>query len=147
MVQRGVAGAEVVERDAHAQPAQLGQARRRADRLGEHDRLGDLEAQGVRRDAGLREQPGDRARRVPSSASCAGERLTETRELARRRRATGRAARSADSSIHSPIGTIRPFSSASGTNSAGEITPQRGCVQRSSASRIAGEPSSSETTG
>ena len=61
----------------------------------------------------------------------AGDRLTATR--------TGfghvAASQQACLSTHSPIGTIRPISSASGMNSAGETMPRLGEFQRSSASQ------------
>ncbi len=41
---------------------------------------------------------------------------------------------SACSITQSPIGTIRPVSSANGTNSDGAISPRSGCSQRTSAS-------------
>jgi len=44
------------------------------------------------------------------------------------------ASRQAWRSTQAPSGTIRPLSSASGTNSAGATIPRVGCCQRNSAS-------------
>jgi hypothetical protein len=43
--------------------------------------------------------------------------------------------RQALASTHSPIGTIRPVSSAMGMNSAGDTGPSSACFQRSRASK------------
>ena len=47
---------------------------------------------------------------------------------------------------HSPIGRIRPLSSAAGMNSAGETGPSSGCVQRSKASAPTRCPSCKQIT-
>ena len=58
--QRGIAGAEIVERDAHAEFAQLMQHGQRGLVVTDQDRLGDLQLQPMRRQA-----PKRRARRRP----------------------------------------------------------------------------------
>ena len=61
-----------------------------------------------------------------------GDRLTATRTSSGQRAHSMQAWRS----TQSPISTIRPISSATGMNSAGEIMPRSGCGQRSSASQV-----------
>ena len=46
-----------------------------------------------------------------------------------------------------PRGTMRPVSSAIGTNSVGETAPRSGWVQRASASKATSSPESSRTMG
>ena len=62
--------------------------------------------------------------------NCAGEMLAETLQR------DGHFAASVQAiiSTHSPIGTIRPVSSASGMNSPGMTNPRAGWFQRNSAS-------------
>ena len=99
----------------------------------------------MRRDARLREQPGDRRDELVVCELRRRE-VDRDRELA---------AAGAPPGERPQRGLEHPLADrddqavllGQGTNSAGEITPQRGCVQRSSASRIVGEPSSSETIG
>ena len=70
------------------------------------------------------------------------ERLTATLTWSGQLAASAQACRS----THSPIGTIRPVSSATGMNSAGETMPRSGWCQRNSASKphdlvaLAGRP-------
>jgi hypothetical protein len=95
MAQRGVAGAEVVEGDAHAERAQVGQARRRADRVGEHGGLGDLEAERASAGTPVSASSAATIRPTLSSVSWRGEMFTDTpislpcarqsRQLAQRR--------------------------------------------------------------
>ncbi|MCY1446495.1 hypothetical protein D9M71_630690 [compost metagenome] len=76
------------------------------------------------------------AMRVPSwpSANWRADRFTEifgTRTFSRCQTLSWR---QASRSSQSPTWAIRPSSSSTGTNSAGAISPRRGCCQRSSAS-------------
>jgi hypothetical protein len=75
VAQRGVAGAEVVDRDAYAGGPQLPQ---RADHLGLVGQrvLGDLEHHLLRPQAGRGQRRGDPGREVGSSI-CSGETLTD----------------------------------------------------------------------
>ena len=134
--QRRVAGAEVVDGEAHAQRVQLRAAPRWR---GSGRRISTLSViSSSRRRGSGRCRSSDRAHRVEQSRAARNwrrERLTAIGRPASPRALPGaHLARRPGRSTHSPSGTIRPVSSASGMNSSGGTSPCSGCCQRSSAS-------------
>ena len=115
VAQRRVAGAEVVDGQPHAEPraARAGVCRGALD-VGHQHRLGDLQGQRGRVDAGVGDRRGRRRRPGPAYWNWRAERLT----FIRRPAAAGDSARQRAScavacrSTHRPSGTIRPFASA-----------------------------------
>ena len=75
VAQRGVADAEVVDRQAHAELLELAQRRGRGVHVGEHGALGDLQAQLAGTDARRGDRRGDRSRKS-AAPSWRGETLT-----------------------------------------------------------------------
>ena len=140
--ERGVAGAEVVDREVEAERAERTERAQR--RLGvAHERaLGDLQPQRRRLDAARRaaRAPRRSAARAPRAGAARGSRSSRAAEHRARPRATRTAWRHACSSAHTPSGTMRPVSSASGTNSIGATRPRSGCSQRISASKPTSVP-------
>ena len=131
-----VAGAEVVDGEAHAELADAAQRLGVVVEVRHQHALGDLElergaVQPVRRQRG----------RSPSARSASPWRELGGRDVDREpggcsgsSRCQAPACDSARSRVHSPIARIRPQSSASGTKSSGPISPRAGCCQRTSAS-------------
>ena len=85
----------------------------------------------------------------PSDASWRAETFTDTRSGVPTAHAAWKTAawRQASKSRSRPSGTMRPVSSASGMNSAGETGPRSGCVQRASDSYARISPLRRSTTG
>ena len=125
-----IAGAEIVERDADAHAAQRMEDRDHASRAFQEDRFGDLDLEPVRGRGPLAASACTRCWRGPGLRNWTEETLTATRM------SSGQvvAWRQASWITQSPIGTIRPVSSASGMKSAGETRPRSGWFQRISAS-------------
>jgi hypothetical protein len=130
--QAGIAGAEVVDGQPHAQARQRLQPRQRLVGVAHQDGLGQLQLQQVRRQA--------------ADGQHAGHAVDEVRllELQRRdvdgdrhgvpRSCHSAAWRTACDSTQSPMATMKPVSSATGMNCAGETSPSSGSRQRISAS-------------
>ena len=129
VLQRRVAGAEVVDRDPHAERLAARAAAPRSRLTSRHQHaLGDLEHQPARRSGrAARARP----RRRRRTRRCAADAETLTRHRAGPARPARGRRGTRLSSTHAPIGTISPVSSASGMNSA---DGRARCVQRSSAS-------------
>ena len=139
VVERRVAGAEVVDREQHAGVLELAERRQREVGVLEQRALGDLEAEAGR-------DP------TPASRSVGADPVDEVglRELARRQvHRERRAARSsvlsashASSTTRQPIGTMSPDASAAARNWSGPSRPRCGCSQRRSAFEADGRPRS-----
>ena len=145
--ERGVAGAEVVDRDARRRRSQLAQQRRRR-RLGvAHQRgLGDLE-----RSAGRPSRPERRSAwwtvvTRPGSSSWRAETLTDMRIGVP---AAAHCGGLVAGGLEHPGADVddQPLSSASAMNSVGGTSPRVGCCQRSSASAAAISPVSRSRIG
>ena len=136
--ERRVAGAEVVEDEAHAVIAELAEDPDPGLGLVHHDALGDLELEGAGLQAGLGQDRGDVLDEVGRRELARGQ--VDRHERAGRSGAAGRdrrqraAWRQAVSRTQRPSGTISPVSSASGMNAIGGTRPRVGCCQRTSAS-------------
>ena len=129
-----VAGAEVVDRQHHAEPLQFLHGR---DRLLDvlHDQaLGELELEEFRASRPLSLERAATMAVSRRSWNCRAETLTLIRIGGRPRFCHASAWRQASFSTHSPIGAIRPVSSASGMKRAGGSSPRLGWFQRISAS-------------
>ena len=135
VAQRRVAGAEVVDRDADPGVAQVLQLRAGRGAVLEHRRLGHLEDDLGRVDAGL---PDDRQDLVDEVGlgQLPGRDVDADRERVRRRRGScqARTWRQAWPSTQRPISRIESDSSATRMKSSGPIRPRSGCSQRTSAS-------------
>ena len=131
IAQRGIAGAEIVERDPYPDGAKLMQDGKRRVVVADQDRLGDLELEPARRQAGGRERCDDLQRQRAALE-------LDRRDVDRKPdvvRASSRPRCRRVISTHSPSWLISPVSSAIGMNSAGETMPRSGWRQRSSASQ------------
>ena len=80
-------------------------------------------------------------RNRPGACTWRAERLTAILGAKTPARCHSPTCRHAVRSTHSPIGTMRPFCSATGMNSSGSTSPRSGCCQRISASMPAMRPS------
>ncbi len=147
VAEAGVAGAEIVQRDRDAEPAQLVELVVDARVVVEQHVLGELELEQRRRDVG-RLRSGSASRlAMPPWRSCEGERLTATRGGAMPPARQRPIWPSASARTQAPRGSISPVSSASGRKAAGRAVPRCGCCQRSSASRPVTVPSAAATLG
>ena len=136
--QRRVAGAEAVQRDPHADAAQVVELRHRDLALAREHRLGDLEhelgrAQGRCAAARARRCPPARAPRsgARETLTCTAGALVLGR---RARRSQCASSRQAIDRISAPSGTASPLASAAARNWAGASSPWSGCCQRTNAS-------------
>ena len=123
---------------------------RRQRRLGvvQHHGLGDLQLEPPGGSRGIVQRRGRPTATRLRLLNCTADRLTATRSVARPGRSrAGRPARS----THSPIGTIRPISSASGMNCAGRdhaalrMPPAQQRLERRSPRRRADRPAADRT--
>ena len=110
VAQRGIAGAEIVERDAEAGARSWPMRVAAASRSLDQDALGDLELEPARARARLGERCASTLARSSRSRSWTGETLTATRAASGQRCASRRPSRS----TQSPSRSIMPHSSAIG---------------------------------
>jgi len=132
--ERGVAGAEVVDGDAHTQRLQALELAQRLLSVVHRGALGELELLG--------------GRPVAATASAKSARqnwMAETLTATRVRQEA--ACQQACCSTQVPVGTIKPLSSARGMKRAGGTRPCLGCRQRSRASTPMTRRSSRENCG
>ena len=124
VAQRRVAGAEIVHGDAHAEFPQPMQGLQRLGVLLQQHALGDLHLQPLGRQARSRQRRDDRLDQ-PVALELRGRDVHRDRHVG-----AGQvmASRQACRMTHSPIGTIRPISSASGMKSSGRHQPALGML-------------------
>ena len=121
IAQRRIAGAEIVERDAHADGAELMQDGKRRLVVADQHGFGDLELEPAGR------KPGGGERRHDLQRQRAALEL-DRRDVDGKADVVGQLAASVQAviSTHSPSSLISPVSSAIGMNSAGETMPRSG---------------------
>ena len=130
--ERGVARAEVVDRERDAELVELLEHAAGALRVADDHRLGDLELEQRRVDAARREQLGQVVEQLGVQERARAEVDRHARRWPWSRQAATWRARCRGPCLVS--GVIRPVCSAIGMNSSGRISPSDGCCQRHSAS-------------
>ena len=131
LLERREAGAEVVDRDAHAERVQLlelGAGPVAGGALDDDRGLGDLEAEAARRQPGRRRARCARASLTPPVESCLPERLTQVTKSSGSEPVAPPAAPSARrprAARTRRAATIRPVASATGMNWSGTTMPAR----------------------
>ena len=131
IAERGIAGAEIVEREPHADRLQPGEHLVGRVIVGEEHAFGDLQLELRAAGRRLRRWRARRSSADSGSTNWIGDRLTAMRTL------LGPFGRFEAGGAQHPFADlrIRPASSASGMNMSGEIDPRVGWCQRTSASK------------